>query len=417
MTLRTAIVQKAFSQMNLNIRLDESFAQNSFIEKWRSARENLHQQQQQCPQQQQQQSDEDVLMTRQPAWMGARRNSVDTSVMVGGGESVVSPSIGAAVTIPSQSQSQSQSTSRTKTSFTIPCLVHRHLMNTDTDTKTIPSTVPIDVYYPEDVDLVENPEQPLLPIIIFTHGGGWVAGQASHYNYLGAALADTQRAVVVVPNYSLAPESPYPQALDEILTVYRWLCDNGEQIHGDSANIGLVGDSAGGNLTASTVLRIISYNDAERKSEPTAPELIMLPRFQVLFYPVLDVSRFDRPSHDKYGNKHLITSRALRLSRWMYLNRPPINTEELQTKSEDPFVSPLLATNLGEVCPTIVVGAQHDILYSEGVLFVDKLVAEGVNATHIPIKGVMHGFMKNLFPSEVHYVTETIMRPWIQSLA
>jgi acetyl esterase/lipase len=88
--------------------------------------------------------------------------------------------------------------------------------------------------------------------ILFLHGGGYVAGSPSNYRHVTWRFASAARAVVIAPDYRLAPEHPFPAALDDALSAYRWLLASGE----DPRRIALLGDSAGGGLVFALLLKL-----------------------------------------------------------------------------------------------------------------------------------------------------------------
>ena len=89
-------------------------------------------------------------------------------------------------------------------------------------------------------------------ILLYLHGGGYVIGSRRSHRHLAAALGQAAGAQVVVPDYRLAPEHPFPAAIDDAVAVYRWLLDQGH----DAANLAIAGDSAGGGLTIATLLAL-----------------------------------------------------------------------------------------------------------------------------------------------------------------
>jgi acetyl esterase len=126
-----------------------------------------------------------------------------------------------------------------------------------------------------------------LPVILYTHGAGWVFGNAHTHDRLIRELAAGTGAAVVFPNYSLSPEVRYPTAIEEIYAVLEWVARDGRQNGLDGTRIVVAGDSVGGNMTAAITLV------AKQRSGPKLAG-------QVLFYPVTDAS-FDTDSYHEFA--------------------------------------------------------------------------------------------------------------------
>jgi len=89
-----------------------------------------------------------------------------------------------------------------------------------------------------------------LPVIVYTHGAGWVFGNAHTHDRLIRELAVGTQAAVVFPNYSLSPEAKYPTAIEEVYAVVRWIAEKGRPEGLDPERVAVAGDSVGGNMTA-----------------------------------------------------------------------------------------------------------------------------------------------------------------------
>ena len=116
------------------------------------------------------------------------------------------------------------------------------------------------------------------PVLVWFHGGGWVIGSAEQSLHTARDLAAGAGCVVVVPDYRLAPEHPFPAAFDDALAVTRSVVDQAGQVSGDPARIAVGGDSAGGNLAAVAALEVGGLVH------------------QLLAYPVIDAT-MSRPSY------------------------------------------------------------------------------------------------------------------------
>ena len=119
------------------------------------------------------------------------------------------------------------------------------------DERTAPGPageIPIRIYRPK-LDATRE-----LPVILYTHGGGFVSGDLDTHDPLCRLLANHVPAITVAVDYRLAPEHPYPAAAADCFAVLRWLAANASSFGGDTRRLAIAGDSAGGNLAAATAL-------------------------------------------------------------------------------------------------------------------------------------------------------------------
>ncbi len=92
--------------------------------------------------------------------------------------------------------------------------------------------------------------------LLYLHGGGWVSGSGENYLPLAAEISRAAKCVVLLPDYRLAPEHPFPAGLNDCVTAYEWLLENGPDGPGRRRSVFIAGDSAGGNLTLATLLAL-----------------------------------------------------------------------------------------------------------------------------------------------------------------
>ena len=130
------------------------------------------------------------------------------------------------------------------------------------------------------------------PAVVYFHGGGWVQGDLETHHGLCARLAFGSGALVIAIDYRLAPEHPFPAAVDDCLAAYRWLRSHGREIGADPTRVAVAGDSAGGNLAT-----VVSQQVAATGEPP--------PTAQALIYPALDFV-LDTPSHRDLEDAHII---------------------------------------------------------------------------------------------------------------
>jgi acetyl esterase len=213
------------------------------------------------------------------------------------------------------------------------------------------------------------------PVLVFLHGGGWVILSPETHAKLTKQLCLSAGAVVVSVDYRLAPEQPYPAALDDCVAAFRWVRENAGRLGGDDRRIFLGGDSAGGNLTAATTLRLLAA--AEKP-----------PMASLMICPVTDLDQaLTSASAKKFGpGDPVLDDATMRFFCESYAPR---------ASWQNPFVSPLRG-DLSKFPPTCVVVGTIDPLYDDGVAFAKKLSQAGREAVLLSYPGMPHDFM--LFP-------------------
>jgi acetyl esterase len=209
------------------------------------------------------------------------------------------------------------------------------------------------------------------PLVVYFHGGGFVTGDLDTHDSVCRLLSDGAAAQVLSVDYRLAPEHPFPAAVDDARAALRWAFAHARQLGADPQRIAVGGDSAGGNLSA-----VVSQLAAEDGGP--APVL------QLLIYPLVDRSR-EWPSHALFEG-FLLTSADMRWYDRMYTGASP---EALA----DPRMSPLLADDLSRLCPAIIVTAGFDPLRDEGEAYAAALKEAGTPASVKRLDGLLHGFV------------------------
>ena len=222
---------------------------------------------------------------------------------------------------------------------------------------------------------IYTPHEPapgeLLPILVFYHGGGFVIGSLDSYDNLCRAIANRTDCIVVSVDYRLAPEHKFPAAVDDALEAYQWVIDHAGELDGDAGRMAIGGDSAGGNITAVTAIGI-------------RDEGYMVPLLQILIYPVAGGAP-ETPSHYEFAEGLLLTRASILWFYDQYLDRPEDVT--------DPRFAPLLADDLSDLPPALVIVAGHDPLRDEGIAYADRLGQAGVEAELVNYEGMVHGFL------------------------
>lgn len=211
---------------------------------------------------------------------------------------------------------------------------------------------------------------PAARVVLYLHGGAYVMGSSRTHLGLAGALSRTARAAVAVPDYRLAPEHPFPAALDDVERVYRWLVEDRGVAPGQLA---LGGDSAGGGLAVGLLVRLRAAG---------AP----LPACAVLTSPWLDLAGTGASMRTRDGIDPWLTSDMTRRAGQAYAAGRHL---------QDPELSPLYA-DLRGLPPVLVHAGGDEILLDDARRFVTACRAQGVEASFGGFDGMWHAFP--LFP-------------------
>ena len=210
-----------------------------------------------------------------------------------------------------------------------------------------------------------------LPCLVYLHGGGWVIGNLQSHDRLCRSLANQARLCVVAVDYRLAPEHPFPAALDDSVAAWQWVVANADTLSIARGRIGIGGDSAGGNLAA--VLALMGRDG-------TLPR----PMHQTLIYPVVDL-RARNHSYAKVTSGVPLTAATMH---YFIDHYTPNAQDRLDWRA-----SPALASTLAGAPPALVVTVAHDPLCAEGRDYAARLEAEGVRVTALHLGDHMHGML------------------------
>jgi acetyl esterase len=205
--------------------------------------------------------------------------------------------------------------------------------------------------------------------IAFFHGGGFTIGDTASYDLQCRTLCAEVDAVVVSTDYRLAPEHPYPAAVDDALAATRWVREHVSELGGDAARVAVAGDSAGGNLAAVVAQEL-------RGAEPPIAA-------QLLIYPATDLLS-ERPSHVENATGYFLERDDILWFHGNYVPDPSI--------AEDPRLSPLRADDLSGLPPAVIATAGLDPLRDDGDAYADALAAAGVRVIHRRYPSLVHGF-------------------------
>ncbi|MFC7205317.1 alpha/beta hydrolase [Haloferax namakaokahaiae] len=226
--------------------------------------------------------------------------------------------------------------------------------------------IPIRIYKP----MSEGPH----PVVVFYHGGGWVLGNIDTHDALCRVLTNTADAIVVSVEYRLAPENPFPAAIEDCYEAVVWATENGESIGADPNRLAVAGVSAGGNLAAvvTQVARDEGYPDID---------------YQVLMCPATDFS-FETKSYAENGEGYLLSDSDMRWFWRHYLPHPLCGN--------NPYASPLRACDFSKLPRATVLTAGFDPLRDEGRRYAERLRRAGVAVRYRNYEQMIHGFMSRL---------------------
>ncbi|WP_322922328.1 alpha/beta hydrolase [Paenibacillus campi] len=214
----------------------------------------------------------------------------------------------------------------------------------------------------------------LQPAIVFYHGGGWVIGSLDSHDELCRRLALQSGCCVIAVDYRLAPEHPFPAAMQDAYDAFHYIVQHAEQWQLDASRIAVAGDSAGGNLATVVCLAAKDHHT-------------VMPAAQLLFYPSTGKGE-GTPSYTENGEGYILTAEMMSWFEQSYF------TEAENTKQ--PYASPLLATDLSGMPPAIIITAQYDPLRDQGAQYAERLKESGNEVHYECYDGMIHGFASQL---------------------
>lgn len=208
-------------------------------------------------------------------------------------------------------------------------------------------------------------------VVVVFHGGGWLMGGIASFDATSRYLAVDSGAAVVSVDYRLAPEHPFPTAIEDAWDATRWVASHGEIIGIDTRKLAVLGESAGGNLAAVVCLMA---------RDAAGPSIAL----QVLVYPPVD-ARLSSPSLDQFATGYLQTRRDV-----LHAYR----TYGLGTavRAEDWRLSPLLAASHAGLPPALILSAEDDPIRDDSESYHRRLLEAGNAATHVRYAHMFHTF-------------------------
>jgi acetyl esterase len=209
-----------------------------------------------------------------------------------------------------------------------------------------------------------------LPVFVFVHGGGWVLGDYPTHRRLVRDLVVESGCAAAFVNYTPSPEAHYPQAINEIYAATRWVAMHGKEIGVDGGRLGIVGNSAGGNMAGATSLMA---------KEQNGPAI----NLQILMWPATDAS-FTEQSYQEFGAERFLTVPLMKWS-WDQYTLDLVARKEIHASLLNAGIEQLKG-----LPPTLIQVAENDILRDEGEAFGRKLQLAGVTVTTVRYNGMIH---------------------------
>lgn len=214
------------------------------------------------------------------------------------------------------------------------------------------------------------------PLLVFYHGGGWVIGDIETYDAVCRAISNAADCAVLSVGYRLAPEHPFPAAVEDAYAALEWADEYGDRINCDPTRIAVGGDSAGGNLAAAVSLM---------SRDQGGPEIA----HQLLVYPaVASPAVHDFPSYEENSDGYLLEGASVEWFVERYLPDP--------VDHRNAYAAPLLARDYSDLPSATVLTAGFDPLRDEGREYAKRLDAAGVAVGYHEYEGMIHGFVSLL---------------------
>ena len=203
--------------------------------------------------------------------------------------------------------------------------------------------------------------------LLYLHGGGWVSGSGGNYLSLAADISVAAKCAVLLPDYRLAPEHPFPAGLDDCVAAHDWLIANGPSGPGPAKATFIAGDSAGGNLTLATLLAL---RDRKRPLPAGGIPLSAATDFTL-------ASESLKTVHDP-----IISARTIPEFRDRYLGK---------TDPRNPLASPVFGDYHG-LPPLLIQVGEHEVLRDDSVRVATKALADGIPVKFEVWPGMVHVF-------------------------
>lgn len=223
--------------------------------------------------------------------------------------------------------------------------------------------VPVRLYIPT--------EATKLPVIVYFHRGGFVFGNVEEADPICRKLAHHFSSIVISVDYRLAPENPFPKPLEDCYAVTKWAAQNITIFGGDSNQITVCGESAGGNLAGA-----VTYMSLDKGGPSISSQILICPMIS---------SSIDLSAYENSVDQYFITKEAIEFFWNVY-----IQDEALRNH---PYASLDKSSHIRNLPPALIITAEYDPLREEAERYASKLKDAGVNVLYRCFNGVVHGFI------------------------
>lgn len=210
-----------------------------------------------------------------------------------------------------------------------------------------------------------------LALLVFYHGGGFVAGSLDTHDEICRLLAKCMQVQVLSVQYPLAPEASPKQVIEASQQALQWVYQNRRQLNIYKSRIAIAGDSAGGNICAVVAQRSLASEYA--------------PQAQLLIYPAIDF-HYSYPSLQLFGYGLTLTAADVKQVKVLY-------AEQHDIELDDSLVSPIYAELNANLAASFIVTAGHDVLRDEAEFYAEKLAAHGCKVKYQTYLEQAHGFL------------------------
>lgn len=222
--------------------------------------------------------------------------------------------------------------------------------------------IPIRIYTPQG--------SAPFPVLLFFHTGGWMIGNLDSQDPMCRRLTNVAGCIVVSVDYRLAPEHPFPAAVEDSYAATAWVVAHATEFQGDPSRIAIGGDSAGANLA--TVV-------ATMARDQDGPPLL----FQLMLFPGTDF-RLNSSTMEELGEGYNVTR-----SQMIWIRENYVPGKEDWT---NPLASPMLTPDLSKLPPALIITAEYDPLRDDGEAYGTRLKEAGVPVTVSRYEGMIHDF-------------------------
>jgi acetyl esterase len=206
-------------------------------------------------------------------------------------------------------------------------------------------------------------------LIVYLHGGGWVLGAMADFDALCRQLCQQSQCAVLMVDYRLAPEYPYPAAREDALDAIKWAWQSRKSLVDAALPLIIAGDSAGGNLAAVAVNELTPHIPIAK---------------QLLVYPVTNCD-FNTESYRQFSDGYPLMREDMQ---WFFQHYAA------QTHWADPYISPLNHKRLAQLPDTWIAVADHDVLRDDGIAYAQALKDSGTEVDLRIYPGMTHGFIR-----------------------